>query len=858
MRDYERKRNFTLTPEPGFTDDPFDLPKGPLRFVIQRHEATRLHFDLRLECDGALKSWAVPKGPSLDPTVKRAAIMVEDHPLDYANFEGRIPKGEYGGGEVVIWDEGTYLPEDPTHDRAHDEAAVLKGLAAGKLSFILDGTRLKGAFTLVRKGATENWLLIKHQDDFATANDPTQETRSVRTGRTAEDLRAGREAPGVADVPGAVCRELPTDLRPMVPTEIGQAFTSDLWTFEPKLDGVRVLALKQGQDLRLVTRNGNDIASRFPTVVAALRDLPADLALDGELVLNDDQGRPSFQALMDAYHRTRGDARVVFWAFDVISLDGYDLRNVPLVDRRELLDRLPLAGNLRILPTFPGGGEALFEEAQRLGMEGIVGKRLQSLYRSGRPSDDWVKIKGYHTEEFLLAGYTHGFGAREHTLGALLLARRDEKGDLRFCGSVGGGLSETQLAELRQKLDARRLAESPFDEEIATRGEPVFARPELVAEVRFMTWTRDRKLRFPVFKRLRPDIAEPAPLPEATTGAHEADAVLEALEAKENELQITVDGFPIRFTSLDKELFPAVTKRDLLRYLAHVSDSYLAYLRDRPLTFVRYPDGIEGEGFFQRHWEKGLPEFVTTADIWSDRGETARRFLVCDNLATLLWLGQISALELHPWHSRVVPEGAEGAGTKFDTAEDLAESALELPDYLVCDLDPNIPSGKEKAGHEPELNATGWARTVETAFALRELLNLLGLRGYPKTSGKTGLHIYIPLERLYDHDQVREAARAIGRFLVEKHPKLVTTELRLEKRPRKVYFDANMNGHGKTLAAAYSPRPVPDARVSYPLTWEELATAKPELYTIRTVPNLLATRGDRWANFLRDRQRLAK
>jgi bifunctional non-homologous end joining protein LigD len=858
-RTYEEKRDFELTPEPDF-EGPREGRSGPLRFVIQRHEARRLHFDFRLECGGALKSWAVPKGPSLDPTVKRAAIMVEDHPLDYADFEGRIPKGQYGGGEVILWDEGTYAPEAATGDRTEDEALVKRGLAEGKLNFNLYGTRLKGAFVLVRKGETENWLLLKRRDAYATEEDPTKEATSVRTGRTADDLRAGRRGQALVKVPGAVLAAIPRRIGVMVPKEQAHPFSHELWTFEPKIDGIRALAIKDGEQVRIITRNGNDVSSKFPGVVSDLRAIPhASLALDGELALLDQNGKPSFQSLMEAYHRGQtAEDPLYYYAFDLIYLDGYDLRRASLSDRRALLERVPLTRSLRLLETVDTDGEMLYDEAMRLGFEGIVAKRLSSTYREGPASDDWVKIKGYHTEEFLVCGYTMGFGSREHTFGALLLGRRDEAGKLRFCGSVGGGFSEAQLVEMKAKLDPLRVKSSPFDEPITTRGVPTFVRPELLAEVRFMAWTKDRRLRFPIFKRLRPDLMPATPAPElATTGATESDAVLEALLEPGEEIQITVDGHPLRFTSLSKELWPGISKREFLRYLAGVADVYLNHLRDRPLTFVRFPEGISGEGFFQRHADGPIPEFVETADIFSKHNGRARRFLICNNLPTLLWLGQLAAIELHPWHARVTTApDALGLGAHFDTLENLEESVLEYPDYLVCDLDPNIRSGNEAEGAEPELNEAGWKRTVEVALGLREMLQSLRLRSYVKTTGKTGLHIYIPLERHYDSAQVREVARTLGEHLMERMPGKITMETRLDKRPSLVFFDANMNVRGKTLASAYSPRPVPGARVSMPIEWDRLTKVHPEDFTLFSVPKLVATEGDAWQDFLTDRQRL--
>lgn len=861
---YDEKRSFEHTPEPRFAGGERDDATHPLTFVIQRHDASHLHFDFRLECDGVLKSWAVPKGPSLNPKVRRAAIQVEDHPLGYANFEGQIPAGQYGGGEVLIWDEGTYEP-DETAVGKDDPAKVRQGLAEGKLSFVLHGKRLRGAFVLVRTGKENQWLLIKREDEFASAQDPTRETTSIRTGRTVEDVRAGRTVSAWSPPEGATRRAIAEKPEPMVPTEVDRPFTNEGWTFEVKLDGIRALLVKEGGTVRLVTRNGNDVSARFPSVAKACDAMPEDdLVLDGELVRFDGEGRPTFQGLMDAYHGTPSsslsDGEPVFYAFDLLHRSGYDLRRCPLSTRQAELEKLTLPPPLRRLDSTPESGEILFEQAREHGFEGIVAKKLSSVYQSGKRTEDWVKVKGYHSEEFLIAGYTQGSGAREKSLGALILARQDESGKLRFVGSVGGGLSSDLLESLRKDLDSIRTEKSPFDAPIETRGKPAFVKPIRVVEVRFMNWTRDGKLRFPIFLRLRSDLTKAPAMPkraDKVAPPDDSNPILRALDRAEEETEIAIGKERLHLTSLGKRLWPEVTKRDLLRYYVRIAKRLLPYLKDRPLTFVRYPDGIGEEGFFQRHWEKGRPDFVETVRIWSESGDRAKEFILCNNLETLLWLGQIATVELHPWHARVTAEpGMSHRGRKFDRAELVRDSVLDFPDYLVCDLDPNIRSGKEAEGAEPEYNEKGWRRTTEVALAVREMLESLSLRGYVKTTGKTGLHIYVPIERQYDNEQVREAARTLGQHAMKLHPKEITMEIRLAKRPDKVFFDANMNGFGRTLASAYSPRPVHDARISMPVSWDRLPEVRPTDFTIATVLETLERQDDAWDGFLSDRQRL--
>lgn len=853
-RTYDEKRDFSATPEPRFGAEA--QGSGPLRFVVQRHHATRLHWDLRLECDGVLKSWAVPKGPSHDVKVKRAAIEVEDHPLEYGDFEGLIPKGQYGGGEVLIWDEGVYEPDDATGERDHDEALVRDGIAAGKLTVTFHGQRLRGRFGLVRtKRAEDQWLLFKKQDDFAVPGDVADEETSIRSGRTAEDLREGREAqPGFQPPPGARPLTLPQEFPPMAPSERDEPFDDPAWTFEVKLDGVRIVAVKDGARIKLISRNGKDVADRFPEVVASMADLPAhELALDGELVLLDENGRPSFSSLMKVYQRQKPSIGPKLWVFDVLFRDGFDLRPCAWTERRKVLESLPLEGGLRLHDTMSEDGELLYEQAIGHGFEGIVAKKKNSPYKDSARTTDWLKVRGYHAEEFVVGGYRKGKGGRSRSIGALLLGRVRPDGKLDFVGAVGTGFDEATLDGFRAELESRR-ADSPFAERPEGADQMVFVEPTMLVEVRYMGWTSDGKLRFPVFLRRRPDL-ERGP----TMNGSELSQILAALDAPEDEFKIEVDGGELSLTSLDREVFPGIDKRSFLRYLALVSPALLAHLRDRPLAFVRYPDGVPGEGFFQRHWDHKLPPFVRTVEVFSDHANRVRELLICENLGTLLWLGQMSAIEFHPWHARVsTGPDAPSLGTDFRSEEALAHSTLEHPTYLVCDLDPNIRSGQEAEGAEPELNEAGWKRTVEVALALRQVLESLSLRGYVKTTGKTGIHVFVPAKRIYDSDQTREIARTLGAFLERQIPEDVTLETRLAKRPAKVFFDANMNGGAKTLAAAYSPRPTPDARVSMPLDWEVLDKVRPEDFTIRTVPDILAAKGDAWAKIDSDWQLLVR
>lgn len=893
LEEYSKKRHFDKTPEP--SADPFESPEGPLRFVIQKHDATRLHYDLRLEADGAMKSWAVPKGPSLNPEDKHLAVMVEDHPISYNNFEGQIPKGEYGGGEVIIWDRGTYYPDDFKYaTREQQEKAILDGIKKGKLSFTLQGVKLQGSWTLVhtgrKPGKEDEWLLIKHQDEHVSDHDILAEDRSVVTGRTIDDVKAGRKGKAPAkpkraskkkaepeefdlaflDFPGIRKTPVPDFLAPMVPTEVAKAFTSSDWTFELKLDGIRAIAIKDGNKVRLLSRNGRDIASKFPTLVDEIRSIPVrEAVLDGEIVVFDDKGRPSFQGIIQRFSLQNdrdirawdASAQVDFLLFDLLHLDGSDLRNVTLANRRRVLEKLnPRTRCIKVLDAYPEDGELLYEQAAKLGLEGIVGKRLNSTYRDGTRSRDWIKVKGYHTEEFLICGYTEGMGARKSTFGALLLGRL-EGAKMHYCGSVGGGFSDLQLVEIRSMLEKLPPTKNPFGKALDVRGKPTFVEPQLVAEVRFMTWTKERILRFPIFKRLRPDLALPSTLVTGSgfIASGEIEGVLDQLMGAQDDLQLTVDGFPLRLTNLNKPLWPGndftppITKRDLIAYYAKISEAMLPHLRDRPLSFVRFPEGIGGESFFQKHWDKGRPEYVDTVNIFSSSSEKSKDWICCNNLSTLLWLGQVAALEIHPWYSRTSTEpDAHELGTDFGSSEEsLDDSVLNYPDFVVFDLDPVLKNV------ETPYDLDAYKRTAAVAMALKEVLDGLKLRSYVKTSGKTGLHIYVPVFRIYTYPEARAIAETIGRHLMSLHPKEVTMEWTVSKRPTsKIFFDHNQNVRGKTLASVYSLRPVLGAPVSFPLRWDEVLDSHAPEFNIYTAPVMLAERGERWSELLRDRQKL--
>ncbi len=897
---YAAKRSFTRTPEPPARAAP--ARRGPLLFVVQKHAARQLHYDFRLELDGVLKSWAVPKGPSLDPDDKRMAVEVEDHPFDYASFEGVIPAKQYGAGQVIVWDCGVYSPDEGRQysfaDRPAAEKRVRAELAAGKLSFLLGGEKLKGSFTLVRTRADRQWLLIKHRDRFAQPNDVLAQSASVLSGLTVDEMSprtVPARRPAAELAPSGPGETLPERLAPML-AEAGEVppHSDPRWRYEPKLDGYRVIASVRGSEVRLKSRRGLDLTAFFPELSADLAAQPGgQMILDGEIVALDARGRPSFNALQNrAQLKTaaeiaaaRRDAPVVLVCFDLLHFAGLNLRGAPYRDRHRYLAQCLMPGAHLQLVHVSEDAAQLYAAALASGFEGVVGKRCDSRYLPGKRSGAWLKFKAAQSGEFVIGGYTRGKGARE-PLGALLLGYWEGR-KLEYAGHVGSGLDDAAIALLRKRTARLVRRSSPFDTKPALHRPTTWLKPELVAEVSFSEWTPAGALRAPVFVRLREDLAAdsirkpdpgaPRSAPPARSGgeAHdppdphdEIGAILEQLASPAERLDLQLGGARIRLTNLERVYWPAgrgarpsaVTKRDLLRYLAAVSPAMLPHLKDRPLTMIRMPEGIGGERFFQKHWVQELPEFVETITVFSEHKDEQHGYLLANNLPTLLWLGQVGTLEFHVWHSRAAPgPDAPGAGTDYASSlAALEASVLNFPDYLVFDIDPYIYSGKEAPGAEPELNRQGFATGRRVAFWLRDLLREMSLEACVKTSGKTGLHLFVPIERSVTFEEARHICETIGRHVMREHPKDITMEWAVEKRTGKIFIDYNMNVRGKTLNVAYSPRGVPGAPVSMPLTWEELEAAEPMDFTINNVPARLEKNGDRWHDVLESKQSLTQ
>jgi bifunctional non-homologous end joining protein LigD len=936
LKEYGRKRDFQQTSEP--PPHPPAEHDGRLMFVVQKHDASRLHYDFRLEFDGVLKSWPIPKGPSLNPADKRLAVMVEDHPLDYASFEGVIPKGSYGAGQVIVWDAGTYSPDEDGvfswDDRDEADRRMQEGLARGKLSFYLRGHKLKGSFTLVKIARAEKeWLFIKHKDRFAdTERDVTLEDRSIVSGLTIAGIKAGR-LPDRAhqrlivhpqDARGAIRTTFPKSLEPMQATLSEAPFSSPEWYFEPKMDGVRAIVFIDGDSVRISSRRGLDATRQYPTIVAEMAEqTERRLILDGEIVALNEKGVPSFQTIQQRLNLQRdSDIRkmdeqipVYFYAFDILYAGGYDLRRAPLSDRKTLLTQLLVpTDHICLLEHFEKDGEAAYKGAIAAGLEGVMAKKRDNVYESGRRSRAWLKVKGTLEDEFVVGGYAGGGGGRAKTFGSLLVGQYDGEGRLVYSGNVGTGFDDRTLASLLKRLESLKADKSPFD--IMTPGTSRFGRPrdvpitwvkpELVARVKFAEWTNDGHLRAPSFLGLRDDkpprevhretvvappvlrepqderkdkgderkdkrsaVAAPKPAKGRKTSASVDDPVagdvLEQLEQKAERFVLKVGDDKVALSNLDKPLWPQwekrrpLTKRDLLAYFARVSPYLLPHLHGRPITLTRYPNGIDAKHFYQKHWEGKLPPFVEPVTVWSEQFQKDQEYLLCNNLPTLLWLGQLADIELHTWYSRVdrapdgkrLPDYTGGGEEKFD------RSRLNFPDFIVFDLDPYIYSGEEKHGAEPELNRKAFLKTCDVAYRLKDLLDSLSLSSFVKTTGKTGLHIYVPIVRHFDYDAVRSAAETVGRFLVRARPKDITMEWSVPKRAGKIFFDHNQNVKGKTLASLYSPRPVAWAGVSMPLSWDELREIYPTHFTILNACDRLAETGDLWSNTLAEKHDLA-
>jgi bifunctional non-homologous end joining protein LigD len=812
---YRAKRSADGTPEPSGV-----IPAMPERaagglFVVHMHAATRLHFDLRLQMDGVLRSWAVPKGPSKNPADKRLAVYVEDHPLEYGDFEGIIPEGNYGAGAVIVWDRGEWVPIGDVHE----------GLTKGKLLFDLKGYKLKGRWTLVKiKKAQKEWLLIKERDAQVSLNGDDFPAGSVLSGLTIEELKGQRDVGAElrarlkrAKAPERTVRA--KDVKPMLAEQRDAPFSKKGWYFELKLDGWRVIAARVQGEPKLLSRNGHDLTVSFPELAKAMAALPYDgLILDGEVVCHDAAGLPSFQRLQQRARVTKPfDVRraaieipATYYCFDVLAAEGYDLRDLPLEARKELLQTLlPAAGPLKYLEHFEEHGEELYAHVERMGLEGIVAKRAESAYRMRR-SADWLKIRADNVDDFVVVGASRPKGSRSG-FGALHLAQYTGR-QLVYAGRVGSGFDDQQLTVLAEALEAHRVAKPPCVGPVPKGKDELWVEPLLVAEVRFKEHTDEGLLRQPVFLRFRED-KEAGECLRRPVGSREPGAVPAARgsgAAAPGKLTKgpTPDSRPPKpsftFSNLDKIFWPLerYTKGDLIEYYRAISPWLLPYLADRPLVLTRFPDGIEGKSFFQKDAPEYAQAFVRTVTMWSADSQRDLDYFVCDNVEALLYIANMGAIPLHIWGSRV--------------------ATLETPDWCILDLDPK---------------GAPFTDVVKVALALKDLCDAIGLPSFVKTSGSSGLHVLIPLGRQCTFEQARTLGGLLARLVATELYEIATVVRQVNKRDGKVYLDYVQNGHGRLLAAPFTARPVPGALVSAPLLWKEV-TAKLLLadFTIKTMP----------------------
>jgi bifunctional non-homologous end joining protein LigD len=837
LEEYAKKRRFENTPEPPPSASAASAGAAPY-FCVQRHDATRLHYDFRLEIDGVLKSWAVPKGPTLDPALKHFAAHVEDHPIEYGGFEGNIPAGNYGAGSVMLWDRGTFELLSGVEGAAQ--------IARGDLKFRLHGEKLKGDFALVQmkgRGKGNEWLILKKKDEHAAPGwDVEAHAWSVLSGRTQEEIarnlparkskrktagqtdrtwessrparrsaaaakrpaaapRAKKRALDPAGLKGAVRADMPAALVPMKAEIADRPPRGDDWLFEIKWDGVRAIAFLDGEDVRIQARSGLRCERQYPELAVLPHYVAARQAiLDGEIAVLDPQGVSRFHLIQPRIsnsdpnaiaHLTRSTP-VVYFVFDILYLDGWDLRGVALADRKRLLaDVVSPSQEVRLSEHFAGAGQEMLDAARENGLEGVVAKRGASAYESRR-SRDWLKIKIVNQQEFLICGFTAG--ERAH-FGALALGVYED-GGLRWVGNVGSGFDERAMRDLRARLDPLVVARAPFADAPRDLPRATWVRPEIACQVKYANWTPDHRLRAPVYLGLRDDVAP-----------------------REVRREVAAPRREVRFTNTGKLYYPddGVTKGDVIAYYERVASLILPHLKDRPLSLKRYPNGIREEYFFQKNSPESFPSWLRIEDI------EGTRFVFADDRESLLYLVNLGCIDQNPWMSR--------------------SPTLDHPDWVLIDLDPQ---------------ECGYDLIVEAALLVKQKLDAIGMTGYPKTTGGDGMHIYIPIEPVYSYEESRTFAELLSHLALAERRDLFTTPRSVAKRQKnRVYFDYLQNGRSKTIAAPYVLRAYKGAPVATPLEWREVKKGlRPLDFTIANAPARFERTGDLFSGVLTRPQRL--
>lgn len=810
LKDYNEKRDFKQTTEP---KGELGKSGNKLLFVVQKHAASHLHYDFRLELDGVLKSWAVPKGPSMNPDDKRLAVLVEDHPYTYKDFEGVIPKDNYGAGTVIVWDHGNY---SPVKEGKSEESVLKTQFESGKMSFVLKGKKLKGEFSLVQlKSKQENaWLLIKKKDKYATEKNILEKYKSVVTNRTLESLSKKLES----DTQKSETQQNHTKVEFMAPMLAGnkntKPFNNPAYIFENKYDGYRAIAVINEDEVALWSRNHNSFTTQFLPISEELRKIKHTAVLDGEIVVEDSTGKANFQLLQN--YIKDGTGTLKYYVFDLLNLDGHATTSLPLLERKELLEMLMAKFQFNAISTSNYSlekGKELYEKAVNEKGEGIIAKRANGNYLIGKRSDDWLKIKIVEQEEAVIIGFTAPKNSRNY-FGALLLGQYNES-SLVYIGKCGTGFSEATLKDLYERLTPDISSKSPLLVPVKLNEEIHWVRPKWVCQVKFTEWTKDGHLRHPVFLCLRSD-KKPKEVSFNGNSAEDETATNSTKPTQsKNNYDLKVEDKVLHLTNQDKIYFPeyAITKGEVINYYKAVAPYILPYLKNRPQSMNRFPNGRTGKSFYQKDIDTDkVPNWLQTVKVHSETNDKDLNYLLCNDEATLLFMANLGCIDFNPWNSKV--------------------QKLDYPDWMVIDIDPEKDDFKE---------------VVEVALMVKQVMDEVNTKCYCKTSGASGLHVYIPLKAKYTYETVKIFAELIAREVQQRLPNTTTLERSIKKRNQKIYIDYLQNRKGQTLAAPYSIRPQKGATVSTPLEWEEVnETLHPSQFTIKNVLERLNKTGDLW------------
>jgi bifunctional non-homologous end joining protein LigD len=859
---YKKKRSFTKTPEPSPARA---KTNSSLHFVVQEHAASHLHYDFRLEMDGVLKSWAVPKGPSMDPAIKRLAIMVEDHPSDYRNFEGIIPKGNYGAGTVIVWDEGKYEPAEINDSKKKSwQKDLLRQLHAGKIKFIMHGQKLRGAFALVKsfERGENDWLLMKLNDKYASSADITRKDKSVKSKKTlhqvaktsnhiyskktnnpkkkkpelAEKIRNERERTGIKEIAKGKKSVIPHHVEPMLATLTDKPFDNDDWVFEIKWDGYRAISYIDNGKADMRSRNNLSFNEQFPPIADSLTKWKVKAVVDGEIVAVNEKGASDFQQLQ-GFHKNGNPAELLYYVFDIIWYNGYNLADLPLLERKKILQHIIPQNDhvIKYSDHVATEGKSFFKAALKQGLEGVIAKKASSAYAPGYRSKEWLKIKNNKRLEAIICGFTKGRNNRKY-FGAVILGKYFGK-KLKYIGHSGSGFNEKSLKDIFEKFQLLITDTCPFQRVPKTNMPVTWLKPQLVCDVKFTEWTHQKNLRHPIFAGLREDKkaanekSEKRIKPPKETAMKDTIAKPRVKKIKEKinereqlltsgskEESIKIKGRELKLSNLDKIYWPKekITKRDLLNYYYRIMPFILPYMKDRPQSLNRHPNGITKPGFYQKNVEGKVADWIETYSYKSESDGKEKQMLVCADEATLMYIANLGCIEMNPWHSRV--------------------QSPDKPDWCVIDLDPD---------------GNPFGQVMEAALVIKKILDAAGITSYCKTSGATGIHIYIPLGAKYSYDQSRLLAQLIVGIAHQQMPSFTSIERTPAKRKKKIYLDFLQNRSIQTIASPYSLRPRPGATVSAPLQWDELKTRlTPQDFTIYNIHDRLRHMGDLFKNVL--------